>query len=163
MVKVQRIGMALTNMFVLPPVLQLEIKTQFLNYSGCLLLSYNLSTQCARLLLLKGTKSAVAQWRTEIAVTIIPFPSAYAPKQIIHPDSLSVSKRMLRCYFTHFQELRYRCSPLAAEFVGSNDKQGTLCCTLPLDFCSEENTSFIFYMPWSPPQHYFTLEALVLS
>lgn len=149
MVKVQGIQIALTSLVVLPPVLQLEIKTPFLNYSWCLLLSYSLSIQRAKLLLLKATKSAVAQWRTEIAVTIIPFPSAYAAKQIIHPDSLNVSKRMLKWYFTHFQEVRYRCSPFAAEFVRSNDREGTPCCTLPLDFCSEENTSFIFYMPQS--------------
>lgn len=75
------------SMFVLPPVLQLENKTPFLSSSGCLLLSYNLCIQCSRLLLLQGTKSAVAEWRREIAVTA---------NHIIHPYSLSVSKRMWR-------------------------------------------------------------------
>jgi len=56
---------------------------------------------------------------------------------------------MLRWYFTHFQQGRYRCFPLAAEFVRSNDREGTVCCTLPLHFCSEENASFTFYMPRS--------------
>lgn len=126
------------SMFVLPPGLQLENKTLFLSSSGCLLLSYNLCSQCARLLLPQGTKSAVAQWRSEIAVIAT---------HITHPYSWNVSKRMLRWYFTHFQEERYRCVHLTAEFARSNDREGTPCWTLPLDFCYEENTSFIFYMP----------------
>lgn len=118
------------SIFVLPPVLLLENKTPFLSSSGCLLLSYNLCIQCARLLLLQGSKSAVAQWKNEIVVTA---------NHITHPYSWNVSMRMLRCYFTHFQEKRYRCFHLTAEFASSNDREGTPHCTLPL--------SFIFYMP----------------
>lgn len=149
-----------TSMFLLPPVPQLEIKTPFLNYSGCLLLSYNSSIQCVMLLLLKDTKSAVAQWRTEIGVTFIPFPSAYATKQVIHPDSLSVSKRMLRRYFTHFQEVRYWSSPLAAEFVNSNDGEGTPCCILPLD-SSSEKIRLLFFTCHGHASRHLTLEVLV--